>query len=307
MIKNKRVGIGTSGGINSAAIIVWLVENLIKKGITPLELHLIYIHINQHSPDTLPFVHALVEYTRKYFPDTVYYQENNDILEFFKKQNMIPHPTADTCTRLIKTERINAYKKQNLIDLDLIGYVRTERTRIKTFASRINNIPKDRVNVDAVIEGGLSNGFFEEILFPIAKMSDEECFEMVKEYIGWYPAIYDILWTDERIIPFLDSVKDQMPEEARQIALNYAKQGFGFSKTKRVFNHNNCLLCKNMQTWQMWMVKLFYPTYFEASIKTAQEIKAYWGRSVDDMYMSFGREDYEVGFEEQSCGVCKFG
>ena len=65
-----------------------------------------------------------------------------------------------------------------------------------------------------------------------------------------------------------------------------------------------------IKVWQFWMVKLFYPEYFEAAMKLCEELGKYYGRDKSEfneamiIYTSFGREDFEVGFEEQSCGVC---
>lgn len=311
MIKGKRVLIGTSAGINSAAVIVDTVE-LIKKGEIPSELHLYYIHINQHSPDSEPFVNALVAYAQHFFPSTKYRKSHHDVLNFFEEQKMIPHPTSNVCSRMIKTENIDKYKSEHNIEVDLIGYVRQEKQRIKGLVAKVKGVVKKDVDADYFIENGLQNGMFESIQFPTAKMSDDECFDLVKKHIGWYPAIYDILWMDERILPFAESLKGIMPEEQRLLIVKYATQGFGYSGSKRVFNHNNCLPCKNMQTWQFWLVKLFYPEFFDKAVATSKKIASYYGRSESDyeavkIYTSFGREDYEVGFEEQSCGTCQIG
>jgi len=44
----------------------------------------------------------------------------------------------------------------------------------------------------------------------------------------------------------------------------------------------------------------------------SKELGKYYGRSESDyeavkIYTTFGREDFEVGFQEQSCGICAFG
>ncbi len=320
MIKNKKVSIGTSAGINSAAILINVIDR-IKQGEIPSELHLIYVHINQHSPDSEPFVDALVAYAKHHFPKTInpkYYRY--DVLDFFKEQRMIPHPKADVCSRKIKTENLTKYKSEHGIEVDLIGYVNTEKFRINNL---VNNIckrqsvapilnSKGETDVNYYIENGLESGMFEKIYFPIAGISNEDCFTKVKNAIGWYPSIYDIFWTDERIIPFLESVKGVMPEKDRQIALRWCAKGSGMDGSIRVFNHNNCLPCKNMQVWQFWLVKLFFPEFFEAAVKASKEIGAYYGRSEADyeaikIYTSFGREDFEVDFKEQSCGSCVIG
>ena len=108
--------------------------------------------------------------------------------------------------------------------------------------------------------------------FPIKDKPNEWCFEIVKKEIGWYPAIYDL--TDE--------------------------------KGKRIFPHNNCLPCKNMQIKQIENVQKYFPEYHEKGVATANNIKSYWGRNADDWYTRFGREDYETDYEEQPCKVCAF-
>ncbi len=82
------------------------------------------------------------------------------------------------------------------------------------------------------------------VRFPIAHMTEEQCFELVDREIGWHPPIYDI--------------RDR--------------------KGKRVFTHNNCLLCKNMTLKQIKGVARYYPDYYAESIAMAQRIGNYWGR-----------------------------
>ncbi len=310
-IKNKRVLIATSAGINSAAVLVDTIR-MINEGEKPKELHLLYVHINQHSTDSEPFVDALVAYAKHHFPETIYVRYHYDVLDFFKQVKMIPHPTSNVCTKNIKSDNIAAYKAEHGIEVDLIGFVKQEQGRMRAIASNVTGVKKGRVNIKSVINNGISNGLFEEIFFPTANWTDEDCFTHVKNAIGWYPSIYDILWTDARILPFLESVKGVMPERDRQIALTYATRGFGYDKSKRVFNHNNCLPCKNMQVWQFWLVKLFFPKMFNEAVALSKELGKYYGRSESDyeaikIYTTFGREDFEVDFKEQSCGICAFG
>jgi len=174
---------------------------------------------------------------------------------------MIPHPTSNVCTENIKSKNLREYRGEKGIEVDLIGFVKQERSRIKAVTAQITGLKKENVNIDDAIENGVQNGFFEQTFLPTANWTDEDCFAEVKKAIGWYPNIYDILWSDERIMPFLESVKGQMPENDRQIALKYAKRGYGHDKSKRVFNHNNCIPCKNMQVWQFWICKLFFQNY----------------------------------------------
>ena len=188
----QKVLIGLSGGINSMAVLCWLASypNQYK----PKELHLFYAHFEEHSPDTLPFVIAGLEYAEKQFEKVIYTQTNNSVLDFFREQKMIPHPTIAPCTRVLKIELMMKYANENQIHIDLVGYVKEEGRRIKNMHSK---------NPDTKTTKG----------FPISNKQNEWCFEIVKKEIGWYPKIYDI--------------KD--------------------SSGNRIFPHNNCLPCKNMQ------------------------------------------------------------
>ena len=112
------------------------------------------------------------------------------------------------------------------------------------------------------------NDMFLSTEFPISEFTDEWCFEIVDKHIGWHPAIYDIL--DE--------------------------------KGKRVFKHNNCLPCKNMQLSQMKAVEKYYPDYMAKAVALSERLKAYWGRNADDYYTTFGKQDYEA----PQCEVCQF-
>lgn len=108
--------------------------------------------------------------------------------------------------------------------------------------------------------------------FPIIGFSNEWCFDIVKKYIGWYPKIYDIL--DD--------------------------------SGNRVFSHNNCLPCKNMQKDDFELVRIHYPEYWNQAMLLSEELQYHWGRDANDFYTTFGREDYEVEYKRQSCEVCAF-
>lgn len=90
--------------------------------------------------------------------------------------------------------------------------------------------------------------------YPISHITEADCFALVDREIGWHPAIYDT-----------------------------CEHG------KRVFRHNNCLPCKNMQghlngaeaTEDFLAVQRYYPDYFKAAQKLACELDAYWGRDGD--------------------------
>lgn len=308
-IHGKKCMIGTSGGINSAAVIVQAVK-MIQAGIIPSELHLVYIALNEHSPDTHHFVDACVSYCKSVFPETIYHRVDASVLQFFDENKMIPHPKSDSCTRLLKTIPLAEYKAKYGIEVDLIGYVNSEKQRIKGIVSNVTGQNKGDVDANYYIEHGLSKGLFEAIFFPTANISDEDCFVLVKEAIGWHPYIYDILWTDPAIMDYANKMEGKMPEDARSIIIKYTTQGYGRGGSKRVFNHNNCLPCKNMQIWQFWLVGLFFPFYFDDAASLSKKINKYYGRNEKEytdsiaIYTTFGREDYEVDFKEQTCGVC---
>jgi 3'-phosphoadenosine 5'-phosphosulfate sulfotransferase (PAPS reductase)/FAD synthetase len=244
--RNVKVMIGLSGGINSMAVLVWLANYELK----PKELHLFYAHFGEHSPGTLEFVLAGVEYAKRNFETVIYKQTNNSVLDYFKEQKMIPHPTAAPCTRFLKIEPMVTYAFENGITVDLVGYVRTEKRRVKNMQSK-----------------GADNLFMSK-QFPILQQDNEWCFDVVKKEIGFYPAIYDIR----------------------------------NAKGKRVFTHNNCLPCKNMQIDDFEEVKEFFPDYWQKAMDLSTELQKYWGRSENEFYTTFGRPD--LGLEKQPCEVC---
>ena len=121
----------------------------------------------------------------------------------------------------------------------LIGYVRHEFGRYRRAVKRA------------------SSGRTKDA-YPILSWTDEDCFDIVREVIGWYPAIYDIRWT------------------AADVALGLCEK---WEIGKRVFPHNNCLPCKNMTKRQLMTVGRFFPAYAERAQRAADLIPgAYWGR-----------------------------
>ena len=244
--RNVKVMIGLSGGINSMAVLVWLANYELRTK----ELHLFYAHFEEHSPGTLEFVLAGVEYAKRNFETVIYKQTNNSVLDYFREQKMIPHPTAAPCTRFLKIEPMVTYAFENGITVDLVGYVRTEKRRVKNMQSK-----------------GADNLFMSK-QFPILQQDNEWCFDVVKKEIGFYPAIYDIR----------------------------------NAKGKRVFTHNNCLPCKNMQIDDFEVVKEFFPDYWQKAMDLSNELQKYWGRSENEFYTNFGRPD--LGLEKQPCEVC---
>jgi 3'-phosphoadenosine 5'-phosphosulfate sulfotransferase (PAPS reductase)/FAD synthetase len=247
-IEGQKVMIGLSGGINSMAVLCWLKES----GIKPSEIHLFYAHFKEHSPDTFQFVADGIRFARKHFQNVKVKITKNSIINYFEKQNLIPHPMNSPCSKWLKIIPMQEYLFQNGIKYDLVGYVKHE---LKRRGERQQN--------------KMQKGFFDaEKIYPIGEFTDDWCFEIVKKYIGWYPEIYKL--------------KD--------------KNG------KRVFKHNNCLPCKNMNLKDFEAVKEYYPAYHNEAIKLSAKLKKYWGRSEDDFYFTFGRE---LG-QESTCGNCKW-
>lgn len=168
------------------------------------------------------------------------------------------------------------YNSVNLIDVDLIGYVRTEKARME------NNQGK--------------NDMFMSTEFPISQFNDDWCFGIVKRLLGWYPAIYDLKWNDKGFAAYLETVLPTLPEDVQ------ARIRKKIGTDKRVFKHNNCLPCKNMDIDDMLAVAYFYPEYMNKATATANRLQVYWGRNADQYYTTFGREDYEG----EKCELCKF-
>lgn len=172
---NDKVLIGLSGGINSMAVLCWLAEQKQK----PKELHLFYAHFLEHSPDTFQFVADGIRFARKEFENVKVKITKNSILEFFKAQKLIPHPTNGACSRKLKIEPAERYAFENGITIDLVGYVKHELKR--------------RANKQAIVEGDQLGFWDVQKKYPIGSFTDAWCFKIVKKHIGWYPAIYDIV------------------------------------------------------------------------------------------------------------------
>ena len=124
---------------------------------------------------------------------------------------------------------------------------------VRTEKRRVFNMAKK--SGGEVIDNSVQIGAVEKH-FPISDRSNEWCFEIVKKHLGWYPKIYDI--------------KDR--------------------KGKRVFTHNNCLPCKNMNKKDFEKVRKHYPEYAQRADELAAELGQYWGRNKGDA----------------SCQVCNF-
>ena len=259
---DKKVMIGLSGGINSMAVLAYLKKYVKHK---PKNLYLFYAHFEEHSDDTKELVLAGVEYAKKHFPNVHFEMTDNSILNFFEKSKMIPHPMISPCTRILKIEPMLAFAAKHKIDKDLVGYVREESKRIKRQISKLE-----------------SKGLSGTKDHTIAHLSNEDCFSLVKSEIGWFPEIYNVFWTDERILPYLEDNKDSMSQDAYRVAKKYATAGYNkYKNTTRVFAHNNCLPCKNMGTWEMEMIKLFFPKKYKKAEELACRIGQHWGRDTE--------------------------
>jgi hypothetical protein len=229
-LKEKRVLIGLSGGINSMAALVYLgAEYPIEY--RPRQIWLYYAHLDEHSPDTMRFVRDGIAWAEQHC-DMVHskIERAGSVLDFFERENIIPHPIISPCSEHLKFGPMAKYADENQIEVDLIGFIRTEKNRIRRQQKR----------------GA------EGKIYPISHLSDQDCFDLVDQYIGWHPAIYDIR------------------DEAG----------------KQVFLHNNCLPCKNMQgrldgcsaTGDFLDVQKHYPEYFQRARDLSVRMGAYWGR-----------------------------
>ena len=220
-----RVRVGLSGGINSAALLCYLavVHPAHKR---PRWLGLYYSHLREHSPRTFRFVAACVRYARRHFEAVEFGMHRCSAINFFEQRRFIPHPTLSPCTEHLKIIPMEAWDVSHHVTIDLIGFVRHEMLR----------------------RGEKFLGTEADIVrFPIAHLTDDQCFELVDREIGWHPSIYDI--RDEN--------------------------------GKRVFTHNNCLPCKNMTVRQMKNVAVYFPRYADRAEAMAQRIGNFWGRRAD--------------------------
>jgi len=219
----KKVLIPLSGGINSAAALCFMGEY------HPEELHLFYSHLSEHSPETMPFVSDCVRYARRRFPSVKFKLTRDSVNRFFLQEKMIPHPTLSPCSIQLKIKPRERYVIEQGIDFTMVGFVRSEMRRHKR-------------------QQKYNDG---RTLYPILRMTDEDCFSLVKKVIGWYPPIYDIK-----------------------------------ENGKRVFTHNNCLPCKNMTSKQLVSVGKYFPKFAQQAQDTAAQIEGrYWGRDdVPDVF-----------------------
>lgn len=169
--------IGLSGGINSAALLCYLAA-VHPEEARPRRLLLYYAHLREHSPDTFRFVADGVRYARRQFGEgaVTFGMHRASVLDYFEAERFIPHPAVSPCTSALKVEPMNAWAAAHGATVDLIGYVREERRRIRRQRER-------------GVEGKA---------YPIAHLTDAECLALVDREIGWHPAIYDLRREDGR-------------------------------------------------------------------------------------------------------------
>ncbi len=208
-LNGKIVSLPLSGGINSAAVLCWLIES----GMKPKELHLYYAHFEEHSPSTLAFVHRQMGEAKRYFDNVICTITYNSVLEFFENAKMIPHPRNSPCSRLLKIEPMVTHNSIHGVQVDLIGFVRTEKRRI-----------------DAMNESRGASDMFMTKAFPIEMFDEEWCFEIVRKLIGWYPFIYDIrsidgkrLFKHNNCLPCKNMTIEQMEAVAYWFPIYMAK------------------------------------------------------------------------------------
>lgn len=232
-LSHERPIIGLSGGINSMGVLCHLAtQHPVEK--RPRALLLYYAHLREHSRDTFRFVAAGVRYARQHFEHVEFGMHRASFLAWARQHKMIPHPTISPCSHDLKISQMEAWAAARGATVDLIGYIRKERRRIQR--QQQYDMPIDK-------------------RYPIAHLSDDDCFALVQQEIGWYPAIYDL--------------RDP--------------------NGKRIFHHNNCLPCKNMQLRDLDAVARYFPEYWQAAQATAEEIGAYWGRKT-----KYGADPCEV-------------
>jgi len=296
----EKVLLGLSGGINSAAVACWLAQW--PEEYKPEELHIFYAHFKEHSPDTARFVMDIIRFCKKNFKTVKVKITRNSVIDFFEKEKMIPHPTVAPCTRKLKIIPMHEYMFANEIKTDLVGYVRDEIVRVRNMAEKSkNDIDGRSIQMNDVKK-----------LFPISDKTNEWCFVIVKGMIGWYPKIYDFRYSDKAFKIFVvENLYRMDPDTQKQLKKK-------INSRARIFLHNNCLPCKNMQAGDFLAVEFFYEWYYQQSKELSLRLKKHWGRvykeknidqKLDELlfHLDFGRTPEETGFTEQTCGVCAFG
>lgn len=243
---HSKVLVPLSGGINSAAVLCVLGDHH-PDHLKPQALHLYYSHLKEHSPDTFSFVADLIRYARKKFKAVQVTVTRASVNKYFIEQRMIPHPTLSPCSRDLKFGPMQAYDRAHAIDYVLIGFVKHEYGRYLRAQEKAKKAGRTKD------------------VYPSLNLTDDDCFEIVKQAIGWYPAIYDLRWSTADAALGLCSPR---------------------SIGKRVFTHNNCFPCKNMSSVQIGAVGRYLPQHAARAQATAAQIPgAYWGRDdVPDVF-----------------------
>lgn len=244
-LSRERPMIGLSGGINSAAVLVYVCA-VLPEHHRPRDLFLFHADLVEHSPDTVAHVAACHAWARRNFrqrgldPDRVRFSMRSaSVVDFFERERFIPHRVLTPCTEHLKLIPMRAWAQSHVEaghgpTCDLIGFVTTEDTR------EDNNNERQR-NGAWSCSGG-------DNVFPIRHLTNADCLRLVDEHIGWHPAIYDIRQPDGR----------------------------------RAFSHNNCLPCKNMNTRALERTGQHFPKRAKRAVDMAERIGSYWAHDEAD-------------------------
>lgn len=223
----QRVLVGVSGGINSAALLVHLLtEHPVEK--RPKTLMLFAALLKEHPPGVErrgvnEFALDMMRWARARHPDVRLGVHRASVLAFFESEKFIPHPTLSPCTAALKLVPMARWSdSQGGHNVDLVGYVRGEQKRIDRQQAR----------------GAVGKRY------PIAHITNADCFALVREHIGYYPEVYDLTEED-------------------------GKPSFG---------NGNCIPCKNWGKKRIESGRRHYPGMMRRADDMAARIGAYWGR-----------------------------
>lgn len=201
-----------SGGINSAALLCWLGEEIPPEK-KPDELDLYFANFAEHSPDTGQFGIDLFKYAQKKFRQVNMKFTWNSVNHKFRKEKFIPHPSKGSCSQDLKIEPMLEYKELCGLDVELIGYVKTDIKRFRNTSKR-----KD----------------FAE--FPVLEWSKQDCLYYVKKVLGWYPAIYDIKENGKDVFSHNNCLpcKNMHPDQLAKVTKYYPKYAAEAEKTAQI-------------------------------------------------------------------------
>jgi hypothetical protein len=176
-LSSTKVMVGLSGGINSMSALVYLAEEY-PQARRPRELYLYYAHLAEHSPGTWEFVQAGLGYAESHFDQvTAKVVDMGSVVDYFDRRGFIPHPMLSPCSERLKFGPMQKWAAELGVELDIVGYIRTERRRMTLQQKR-----------------GVKDKFYA-----ISHLSEEDCFALVDRSIGWHPAIYDIYEDGKRV------------------------------------------------------------------------------------------------------------